>query len=779
VIADYDALPPPPPPDRPGFSLDLFIARDNPVKDRLLSVSVELGDNLFRRGRYREAQHHFELAFSLSRGHQEISVRLERCRQLAPPPPPPPVVVVAAPPVVVVRPRIAVFNFLVDAPPGVVPVGCDNWAADQLAACFAAQYEIIDRGEVCWWMGRLGITLRDVLNDPAARVALAQPLDARFFVFGGMRHTASFDVTAHLMDAQTGAKAGGGLIHVQDHNEMKLRMQELVAQATGTPAQAKQLAQDGRDSEKAVNDARRLLQAGKHAEASAAAGAGLQKYPNNVALKALQAQADQQAAKTRLEEARRQEAAREAAQAEAARKQQQELAKQAEAARVRAQQEAKSRDETAKRAQEAQKQRAFDNLIAQARAVTKAGSPQQAVALYDSALALKSDPAAARERDQLKANAAQATKVKADADKARHEAEAQRQREAALAAARARVEAEKKQREAEAAATQKAQEARDAAEQSRLVEQARGFLAKGQYDAAMGALLTARRLKKSDEVERLVAQVQEAQARAEAEKKATAAKAEAEKKMAAEKAAADADKAKRQAEYAKSMQAGRDAWSARRFDDAARAFGEALRIMPGDRDATAYQQQAIKARDDVRAMADAEARRKADEEKRRAEYTRLMNQGQTAMAAKRYDEAAKAYADALKVQPGDATATRAHRDAQAALDASKAPPKPPLPPKPPQTPAEYTRQMDAAGALEKQQKYAEAVPAYKAALRAVPNDTRATKGADFAQHMADGQKALAGRKFPDAVREFEAALKVMPNNADATAFLKRAKEGRP
>jgi tetratricopeptide (TPR) repeat protein len=701
VIADFDRLPPPAP-EHSGFSFELFIGKSSPVKDRLLSVSIELGDNLFRRGRYREAQSHFELALSLSKGHQEISLRLERCKQLAPPPPPPPVVVVA-PPVVVVRPRIAVFNFLVDAPPGLVPAGCDNWAADQLSACFASQYEVIDRGEVCWWMGRLGITMSDVLNDPSARVALAQPLHACFFVFGGMRHTASFDVTAHMMDAQTGAKTGGGLIHVQDHAEMKLRMQELVAQATGTPAQAKQLAQDGRECEQAVNDARRLLQAGKYAEASAAARAGLQKYPNNVALKSLQAQADQHAGKAALEAARQQQAARQAALADAARKQQQELAKQAEAARVRAQQEATSRDEAAKRAQEAQKQRAFDDLIGQARSAAKAGNAQQAGSLYDSALALKNDPAVTRERDQVKASVAQAAKARADAEKAQHEAEVKRQQEAALAAARAKVEAEKKQREAEAVARQKAE--REAAD-----------------------------------------------------------------KAARDKA--EADKAKRQADYARAIQAGRDAYAARRFDEAAKAFGDALRIVPGDRNAAAYEQQAIKARDDAKAAADVEARRRAD-------YAHAMNQGQTAMAGKHYDEAVRAYAEALKHQPNDPAATKAHRDAQAALDASKAPPKPPVSPKPPAPPAEYTRQIDAAAALEKQQKYADAVVAYRAALRAVPSDGRATRGADFAQHMADGQKALAAKKFPDAVRDFEAALKVMPNHADATALLKRAKEGRP
>ncbi|HEX5272225.1 MAG TPA: hypothetical protein VFW33_17130, partial [Gemmataceae bacterium] len=222
VIEDFDRMPPP---ERAGFSLDLFVTKENPVKDRLLSVSVELGDNLFRRGRYREAQHHFELALTLSKGHADIAVRLERCRQLAPPPQAQGLQPLGLPPVVVVaRPRVAVFNFLVDAPPGLVPVGCDNWAADQLAGCFAAQYEVIDRGEVCWWMGRLGLTMRDVLNDPASRVALAQSLNARFFIFGGMKHTASFDVTAHVIDAQTGAKTGGGAIHVQDQAEMKMRM---------------------------------------------------------------------------------------------------------------------------------------------------------------------------------------------------------------------------------------------------------------------------------------------------------------------------------------------------------------------------------------------------------------------------------------------------------------------------------------------------------------------------------------------------------------------------
>jgi hypothetical protein len=76
-----------------------------------------------------------------------------------------------------------------------------------------------------------------------------------------------------MVDAKNGAPSGNGFIHVQDQAEMKLRMQELVNQTTGTKAQAQQLAQQGKESEKAVNDTRKLLQAGKYAEASAAAKA--------------------------------------------------------------------------------------------------------------------------------------------------------------------------------------------------------------------------------------------------------------------------------------------------------------------------------------------------------------------------------------------------------------------------------------------------------------------------------------------------------------------------
>ena len=84
--------------------------------------------------------------------------------------------------------------------------------------------------------------------------------------------------------------------------------------------------------------------------------------------------------------------------------------------------------------------------------------------------------------------------------------------------------------------------------------------------------------------------------------------------------------------------------------------------------------------------------------------------------------------------------------------------------------------------MEKQQKFAEAVRAYKDALALAPGDAQATASlhtAEFSQHMAEGRKAMAARRFPDGAREFEEALKVKPGNPEAADALKRAREGRP
>src|SRR5205814_2368915 len=145
-------------------------------------------------------------------------------------------------------------------------------------------------------------------------------------------------------------------------------------------------------------------------------------------------------------------------------------------------------------------------------------------------------------------------------------------------------------------------------------------------------------------------------------------------------------KERQQAEQVRQLvAAGRAATAKGQYDAAAKSLGEANALAPKD----ATVQQAL------RELAQAEEHAAAEADK----------------AGKHSPNAVRAYGEALRVVPNDPAATKALKDAQAALDASKAPPPPP--------PAEYTRQMDAAAALEKQQKYADAVSAYKAALKVV------------------------------------------------------------
>src|SRR5262249_10851378 len=357
VIEDFRRLAPPPPPER-GFSLELAIGRDDPFRQRAFALSVELGDNLFRRGRYQEAHRHFELALRLGGGGVDLSLRIDRCKPYLPPPPPPPppppsvvvavqdplapapVVIVAPPP----RPRIVVFNFLVNADPGLVPPAFGDVASDHFASCFGATYQIVDRGEVCWYMGRLGITMRDVLSNAGARIALAQALNVRFFAYGVIQQTASFNVTTHLIDAETGARHGGGDIHVQDHQELKLRMNELVKQTVAKPDEQAKIQQAGKENEKLLNEARKLYETSKYKDAADRSREGLKRMPNSAPFQQLLHQSEQAAQKAALEEARKQEIARQKAESAAALQKQQELAKQAEAARRKAEEEAKSKD---------------------------------------------------------------------------------------------------------------------------------------------------------------------------------------------------------------------------------------------------------------------------------------------------------------------------------------------------------------------------------------------------------------------------------------------------
>jgi tetratricopeptide (TPR) repeat protein len=90
--------------------------------------------------------------------------------------------------------------------------------------------------------------------------------------------------------------------------------------------------------------------------------------------------------------------------------------------------------------------------------------------------------------------------------------------------------------------------------------------------------------------------------------------------------------------------------------------------------------------------------------------------------------------------------------------------------------------MQSGAAFDKQRKYADAVQAYRTALRWAANDARAATGlrnAEYLLHMTDGEKLLGAKRFTDAAKEFEEALKLFPTSSDAKTYLQKAKAGKP
>src|SRR5207247_754731 len=147
-----------------------------------------------------------------------VRLRVEICRRLMPP--------VVVPPLIV-RPRMAILDFLVVGNPVAVPPYLSWWTPESLAPYFGPEYLVADRSELFWWMGRLGITPFDLLNDPVARLYLGRAMNIRYFLFGNLVQTGSFYVTTYVVDAEYGFLVSSARIHVSRLPELKNRLSEL------------------------------------------------------------------------------------------------------------------------------------------------------------------------------------------------------------------------------------------------------------------------------------------------------------------------------------------------------------------------------------------------------------------------------------------------------------------------------------------------------------------------------------------------------------------------
>ena len=657
TIEEFRAFPPvvvvetPPPP------IEVVVRRDDPRRRRMLQLTLELGDNLFRRGRCREAHRHYSLALNFCDDQADIQVRLDRCRPFLPPPAP---VVILAP---VVRPRLVVFNFLLNAQPGLVPAATGDWAADQLGGYFSATHEIVERGEVCWYMGRLGITMRDVLTDPSARLCLAQALNVRYFVFGAIVQTGSLDVSTHLIDAQSGSRTATAAIHVQDHEELKFRFSELLQQM-GAPRDQARLAEKGRACEKALNEARNQQKAGMYAQAADAARAGLKIDPDNVALKTLLRHVEMEARQADMEAARQREAVRTQEALETARRKQAELVLLTRAARLQAEQEGKARTKAEREAEEARKQRAAEQFQAEGRRAMQKGDFGLAVQTLRSAVALKPSDEGFRELAQAEVKLEQEKRKAADAELLKRENAARLAREAA----QARIELERKRQAVQETIRRQVQEDRDRAEYASLVDQARTLLKKGEYERAQNLALSAKMIRPGEEVNKLLNQVYQERELADARKKGEQASRDLARRLEEEKKRqekADIEARKKEENYSSALKAGQAALKERKYDQAIGYFQDAGKLFKTDAVVSGLKT-ASELRDQAKAKADNEQRLKIEEEKRTTQLKKLLGDGARAMDVRDYEEAVKAYTEAVHLVPGNVDALAGKSKAQQA-----------------------------------------------------------------------------------------------------------------
>ncbi len=622
-------------------------ARELEMRQRTLFVALELGDNFFRRAMFRQALWHFEFALSLFPDLLPVRLRVDRCRPLVPP-----VVIVPRPPIFV-RPRLAILDFLVVGNPIVVPPYLGWWTPEQLAPYFSPEYLAVDRSELFWWMGRLGITPFDLLNDPVARLYLTRAMNVRYFLFGNLVQTASFNVTTYLVDAEYGFLVSSARIHVRNPAELKPRLNELAWLTKMSPDERRRIENDNAQWALLFNDIRQAEQRQQFANCMVLCQKALRLRPNNVEVLLILSNVSRQQRASVLFSTRRAilpmpdpwdlRFLR-----------QLEIARAADLSRSQAENLAQNRAAADRQRLLAQREAASRRLLVQAQELVRASRYANSISLYESAAALRpNDDAILRELALARAKAAETARANFAEAQAAREAQLRRQRETELATVRTQLDAERQRRIDADAAGRKNLDERDRSEYDRLMTLAQQLSAKQQYDQAVSAAQKARQLRSTPEADRLVSQLLIELARANAEKKGAGAKADLERQLTAEREAritAEADAAKSRQLYEQLLAQGQQLLKQEKFDEAEEQFFKAKKIHQTDVVLNGLKQvQTAKAR--AQAQLEAERRKTAELQKQNDDLKGQLTEAQTALTAKQTEKALTLFREAKKIAP--------------------------------------------------------------------------------------------------------------------------------
>jgi tetratricopeptide (TPR) repeat protein len=107
------------------------------------------------------------------------------------------------------------------------------------------------------------------------------------------------------------------------------------------------------------------------------------------------------------------------------------------------------------------------------------------------------------------------------------------------------------------------------------------------------------------------------------------------------------------------------------------------------------------------------------------------------------------------------------------------PKKDPVVPKADTTAARVAALMKEAADDERAGRYGEAHTGYQDVLKLAPANAEAKKRSTFCQWMDQGKNQLASGKATDAVASFQQALKIEPNDANAKQLLQQAQQSQP
>jgi tetratricopeptide (TPR) repeat protein len=812
-------------PPQPGFVAPAAEPLVLQQRNRLLFATVQMGDFLFSASRFGEAQRQYEFALMLTPDNLDIQLRLQR------------VVAFAPPAVVYVRPRVVVLPFMVV---GNLSPSLGYWTPANLAPYFSSRYDVVDPAEIYWYMGRMGLTMQDLMVDPNARRWLGRAVGVRYFVLGSCVETTSFDVNTYLLDTELGYTQGAARINVRNSYELKLRLPELAGLTMMTPAEqtAYLTAQQQQQYVQFVSDGRRHMQERRYRTAREEFVRALQMNPDNIQVRISLMLCEQQVPFEELAE-RRRDQYRDQREAYAAdQRRQEQLTEQSERARRSAIAEAAERSEAQRRTHALYRFQARDSMVVQAQIALRTKRFGISVSLFQGATDFAPPPSAdvpapapipAVEFAQARLQAEHAEHLRVAEFTAVRETTLRQVREEQLADAQKQLAQERERTKAALDAVQADRAARDEQAYQAGFEQGKKLFTQRKYDAALVAFQGAQRLKQTGPASEMIKQTTERQAEG-------LGKAQQEKLAAArELREAAAAKAKQNEEqYKLALQTAQQALVAKNYDTAQAKFEEAKRLYKTDAVLTGLQQVQAARADLITAGKNKEAElqfqtllatakdalnakrypealkalagattlmpnsKEAQDLRRRAEiesaplmsndqartvnYRAALSAGQKALQSKNYDAAITSFQQALKWMPNDPTAVTGLQQAKDAVIPTA------------KTSTDFQKAMDAGQKAMTAKTYKQAVQAYADATLLNPTDAtakqkfqqaqqaladanqRETLVANYQKAMTVGQKALQSKSYDAAITSFQQALKLMPNDPTAVTGLQQARD---